>query len=209
MFGFGTQTSAGPRDPSRIALAQAISERDQMAERLEFAKAAAAKMGEALSDATARLAAVKSAASAAAEERVERLLSGQTATIERPDRAAEQDAESDIAAARSALAKVEARIAEYDDAHQRAERRVEAAIGAVIEGAIDEVIGEVEALRHDLASRLAVLRLLARATPIGSARGRRANLTLGDATTDSNHPALMPWRIALQALTRDPDAPLP
>jgi len=62
----------------------------------------------------------------------------QTATIDRPVRAAEQDAEDDICAVRTALARVEASIAECEGERARAERRVENAIAET--GAVDEVM---------------------------------------------------------------------
>ncbi len=125
------------------------------------------------------------------------------------------DAEEDVAAGRAALAKVTAMIAEHEDELARAGRRVEDAIGAILAGEVDRLISETEALRDALEGKRAVLRFVSHLSPAGSGAGYRASRLLptpppGEAPPGSaNHPALAPWRAALEALRRSADAPLP
>jgi hypothetical protein len=111
-------------------------------------------------DAQARVEAAKAAADSARDAHSKRLLRGATVMHRsvRKARSAVEDAGDDIAAARGALAKVEASIGEYEEARARAERRIENTIAEIMASAIDGVIGQAEVLRHDLDGRHAVLR---------------------------------------------------
>jgi len=172
-----------------------------MTRRLEAARSAAERVGEAPRDAEARVAAAKAAAADASDAHAEALLAGQTALMDRPMRRVrdeEEAAEDDIAAARGALAKVEAAIADHERAQEYAARRVETAVGELMSTAIDSVIERAEALRRELEGEHAVLRFLAHVSPSNEA-AYRANMALpstppGEVSPNySSHPALTPW----------------
>ena len=207
------------RSPARAGRwRRRIAERDQIARRLDTARTAAGRVGEALRDARARVEAAKAAAADATDAHAEALLGGQIALADRPMRrvrAGERDAEADIAAARGAPAKVEASIGEYEAELRRAERRVENAIAEIMASAIDGVIAKAETSRRELDDEHAVLSFLAHSSPPGNEAAYRASVALPSTPPGApwpdyqRRPALAPWRAAREALLRDADAPLP
>jgi hypothetical protein len=210
----GKNTMVVKADSNRAALADAIRRRDDTARRLEAANKAANRMSHLVYGGQARLEAARAATAVARDAQVDRFVTGETALASRPvreARAAEQDVADEIEAAREALTRIKASIAELEQDGFFTQNGVKDAAGRVLLGGIGEVIREAEALQDRLDGLRAILKFAelllpadaperAKAESLARAEGRPA---------ENNHAALAPWRAAYDALLRDANAALP
>jgi hypothetical protein len=213
-------THAG-RDPARAELATAIEEATAAERIAEAARSAVALAREMVDTAEARLSTalddVVQARSAHANRLVAAAQSGKAAapdTALRAARAHEAEARDDADAAKEALATVEAALTDPEAELQRAQKRVATLVKPIMAPATEQLMAEIAQLQEQAGARRAALSFLLSECfpwpPSDESRRLEAFLSAPIYPFDYKaHPALVPWRQAQEALTRDADAALP
>jgi hypothetical protein len=210
-----------PNDVARLALSEAIRDR-QEADRLAAAANAAVERAVALTEAAeTRLAVAKSILATWRNEATARALAiASTGTAPpspemsaREARAEAQDSEDANEAASAARVACMAALSDAEDLAHRAQTRVEAAVAPILCGGIDRVLSEAESLRSELHGKYAVLVWLRDLLPFGGEQRQRLSAALPPPPPPGvTAPAYQPpadWIAARQALMRDANAALP
>jgi hypothetical protein len=191
----------------RAALKDAIVARDAAIDRIEGARSAVLRIEDQIFEAKRRLVAAQEAAGEEQAARVQEIVAGGSATLlERVNgRAREADIEREITACKAARDLCKGALADAETDLGWAEGKVVSAIGAVLASSASKLIVEEEALRATLEGKRAVLRFL----PLDADQQCHVATVLGRGWGDDAHPAVAPWRAAVEALGRDADAALP
>jgi chromosome segregation ATPase len=133
---------------------------------------------------------------------------GDVAALDRPARSAVTEVERTIEACKSARQMVGDELAEAERSLEFKVMRVRDAAGAVVAAeALDEMIADAKRLRGELDAREAVLSFLH--PSIARDQAAKIERTLASSEVRGTHPAVEPWRAALEALSRDAAAALP
>jgi hypothetical protein len=170
------------RTVERQKLADAIVRRDAANLSLEAGRRAVARANDATTKAEATTQSVAVSVAAAAEqdacETAEAYASGTTppSRTTKRARAALSDAQDEAEAARGALAKLKANLADLEDAALDARNRVVAAADIVLRGPAEQALGEAEEAALRLRALTPVLRFLVdpEITPENATIGRRS-----------------------------------
>jgi chromosome segregation ATPase len=133
---------------------------------------------------------------------------GDLAVLARPARSAVSEVERTIEACKSARQMVGAELAEVEQSVAFKAQRVRSAVGDVLAAeALDGLIADAARLRGELEAREAALSFLHPWIPREQAA--RVERALAASNAQGPHPALDPWRRAVEALMADPTAELP
>lgn len=145
------------------------------------------------------------------EDVIERLIAGETsaAVLERAvDRKEVTDAERTIDTCNRALALLRAELAGAEQSVELRTRRVRDAAGAVVAAErLEDVVADAVRLRGELAACEAILSYLHSTTP--GQHKAKIERALVSSEVRGEHPAVAPWRAALEALMADAGAELP
>ena len=215
---------ASSRDGSREALAAAIDDEAVARKNLDDARSAAEKARGLVWAAEDRLAALREDAAQAqpAGALIASLAAGNAdiAELERPQvetSAKLEGAEQEVSAWRRAREAADNEIAPREKALQKAQRRIKDAVEEVMRTVdIDAIIARAERARDTLIAERCRLAQICEALPWFSEERKAVESFLshpflaheaGDGWKD--HAAVEPWRAAVDALHRDPDAALP
>jgi hypothetical protein len=226
------------RSPERQALAHAIEAVAQAERAEENGRAAVARAVDLVNAGSAKLAEARVAVVAAKEQHTAAVAAaiGKGTAVPagtlKSARAAEADAEDDLAAATAALEQLQTALADLGAETGHAKLSVEAAINGVLAGAAPQLVAAITARRAEL------LELLSISWFVRSRGGERHGSTfqsseipalrrpLATATAEIDpqiqvgtgawgpdaalaHPSVGRWHEAVVALRTDPDAPLP
>jgi hypothetical protein len=191
----------------RAALKGAIVARNAVADKVQATKAGVLRIEDQIFEAHRKLREARVAASEAEEERVAQIVAGGVATIERNNRTRQADIEAELDACKNALTLCRDAVREAESDLWFKEKKVTDAVGAVLAGSASRLIAEEEQLRASLEGRRAILRYLRSALPDAQTREIDRRLPAGFA--DDAHAAVLPWRVCVEALSENADAPLP
>jgi hypothetical protein len=209
-------------DPTRQALASAISEHGERARQAQAARESVARANDLVEQAQAKHEMAKASLSASRNDLVARALavasSGAAAGPPISARQARQelaDADDALEAAQAALTACRASLGDCEGEVRRAKDRVEAATAPILAGEVDRLLAEATELAVALEAKQAALDFLNLNIPSGSPARQQIALTRpplppGVRPPDrSQHPVSAAWREAREALCKDAGAPLP
>jgi hypothetical protein len=147
-------------DPSRTALSKALGERDAAANRVAGCQAAIDRVENSLHEAWRREREARARTSEEEAVRVERIIAGGSAVLERKAHARATEIEAEIAATKEARELCRGALREAERALDFAEHKVADAIGTVLAGAAAQLIKACEAAKADFTARAATPRFI-------------------------------------------------